>query len=340
MLHVDVMDGHFVPNLTIGPPVVKRLRRAHRPLPRLPPDDRRTRATISRRSEGGRRRLLGPRRGRGHGRADRAARARSVSSRPGREPRDTVRSRVPYLDAIDLLLIMTVHPGFGGQSFIAEVLPKIDARPAVIDGSASQVALQVDGGIDERTAPRRRCRRCRRVRRRQRHLRPAPTRLPRPTRSARRLARLARSSAAGAKVLTVSDGVGGRHPGGQVGRGARGALAAAGFDVVEHAWSPTASTPVADALAGWPRLRRPRRHHGRHRLRSARRHPEGTGGHRPRGARPGRGHASASTRSAAVAGRRRHARPGAHPQHARLDRAAPSSASTPSSTSCPTPSTC
>jgi ribulose-phosphate 3-epimerase len=59
----------------------------------------------------------------------------------------------PYLGDIDLLLLMTVHPGFGGQSFIADVVPKIEAATTAIETNGYRAVIQVDGGIDEDTAP-------------------------------------------------------------------------------------------------------------------------------------------------------------------------------------------
>ena len=59
----------------------------------------------------------------------------------------------PYLDQIDLLLLMTVHPGFGGQTFMHEVMPKVAQAREAIDRRGLRVALQVDGGINEETAP-------------------------------------------------------------------------------------------------------------------------------------------------------------------------------------------
>jgi ribulose-phosphate 3-epimerase len=59
----------------------------------------------------------------------------------------------PWLDRLDLLLIMTVHPGFGGQSFMREVLPKIARARQAIDSAGLSVELEVDGGIDAQTAP-------------------------------------------------------------------------------------------------------------------------------------------------------------------------------------------
>jgi ribulose-phosphate 3-epimerase len=59
----------------------------------------------------------------------------------------------PWLDRVDLLLVMTVHPGFGGQSFMNEVVPKVARARQVIDSDGLDVELEVDGGIDARTAP-------------------------------------------------------------------------------------------------------------------------------------------------------------------------------------------
>ena len=153
-LHVDVMDGHFVPNLTIGPPVVASLRRhstaffdCH--LMVTNPED-----------------LL-------DGFADAGADLVTVHVEIGRTARlaaairdrgmrvglalnpDTPLSDVePYLGVIDLLLCMTVFPGFPGQAFIDDVVPKIAEARAAIDSRGLAVSIEVDGGIDTETAPR------------------------------------------------------------------------------------------------------------------------------------------------------------------------------------------
>jgi ribulose-phosphate 3-epimerase len=59
----------------------------------------------------------------------------------------------PYLDEVDLLLLMTVFPGFGGQEFMSEVIPKVRRARRAIDERGARAVIQVDGGIDERTAP-------------------------------------------------------------------------------------------------------------------------------------------------------------------------------------------
>ncbi len=152
-LHVDVMDGHFVPNLTIGPPVVESLRRhsglffdCH--LMMTNPGD--YLEAFARAGADGctvhvevgdttalleQTRRLGMRAG--------------VALNPD-TPYEQVAS---LLGSADLVLCMTVFPGFGGQSFMAEVLPKIAQVRAGLDEMGSSAELEVDGGIDEETAP-------------------------------------------------------------------------------------------------------------------------------------------------------------------------------------------
>jgi len=115
-IHVDVMDGHFVPNITIGPAVVNALR----------PHTHRTVQTIKH---------LGKRAG--------------VVLCPA-----TNEDVLDYLlDTIDLVLVMTVNPGFGGQSFIEPQLRKIERIRAMIDSTGRDIDLEVDGGVDHVTAP-------------------------------------------------------------------------------------------------------------------------------------------------------------------------------------------
>jgi len=152
-LHVDVMDGHFVPNLTIGPPVVRSLRRhsglyfdCH--LMMTNPGDyleafRKAGAdgcTVHV-EVGGTTSLID--------------RARSLGLRVGiaANPDTPFEVYAPFLDHVDLVLCMTVFPGFGGQAFMAEVLPKIEQTRAELDRRGLPAELEVDGGIDEETAP-------------------------------------------------------------------------------------------------------------------------------------------------------------------------------------------
>jgi ribulose-phosphate 3-epimerase len=152
-LHVDVMDGHFVPNLTIGPPVVESLRRhsglffdCH--LMMTDPGDyleafKRAGAdgcTVH--VEVGRT-------------ADLLAEAKALGLKAGLaiNPETPFEAIEPFLDQADLVLLMTVHPGFGGQAFIAEVVPKIAMTRRELDRRGLSAELEVDGGIDENTAP-------------------------------------------------------------------------------------------------------------------------------------------------------------------------------------------
>ncbi len=153
LLHVDVMDGHFVPNLTIGPPVVKSLRK-HTDLfldCHLMVDnpgvlleefaDAGADRCIVHVELGDPRPLFDELRARGVG-------VGLVLNPP--TPVDTV---MPYLDQIDLLLVMSVNPGWGGQAFIPDVLDKVAAVRKEIDARGLAVEIEIDGGINVDTAP-------------------------------------------------------------------------------------------------------------------------------------------------------------------------------------------
>ncbi len=153
-IHVDVMDGHFVPNITIGPAVVKALR-PHSAKPfdvhlMIAPVDQYVQAF-----------------------ADAGADIISFHPEAGPHPHRTVQlikslgkkagivlnpatpaKMLDYLiEDIDLVLIMSVNPGFGGQSFISSQLRKIEAVRKMIDKTGRDIALEVDGGITVETAP-------------------------------------------------------------------------------------------------------------------------------------------------------------------------------------------
>jgi ribulose-phosphate 3-epimerase len=148
MIHVDVMDGHFVPNLTIGPPVVASIRK----IARVPLDvhlmiedpDRYIRSfaeagsdiiTVHAEAAAHLHRTL-------HLIRETGARA-GVSVNPA-TPLSAVEE---VLGDLDLLLVMTVNPGFGGQTFIESMLPKIRKARRMLDGGPRDVILEVDGGI-------------------------------------------------------------------------------------------------------------------------------------------------------------------------------------------------
>jgi len=153
MLHVDVMDGHFVPNLTIGPPVVKSLRghtdlyfdchlmidNPGKYLERFA-DAGANGCSVHVELDGTRELLEQMRR-------------LHLDVGLAVNPETPFEAAEPFLDEIDLLLVMTVHPGFGGQSFMHEVMPKLTEARREIDRRGLRVALQVDGGINDETAP-------------------------------------------------------------------------------------------------------------------------------------------------------------------------------------------
>ena len=152
-IHVDVMDGHFVPNITIGPGVVKALR-PHTQKPfdvhlMISPVD----PFLEAFAEAGADIITvhpeaGPHVHRTVQRIKALGKRAGVSLNPA-----TPAKALEYLiDDIDLVLVMSVNPGFGGQSFIASQLRKIEAVRKMIDKSGRDIALEVDGGIDPDTA--------------------------------------------------------------------------------------------------------------------------------------------------------------------------------------------
>jgi ribulose-phosphate 3-epimerase len=153
-IHVDVMDGHFVPNLTIGPSVVKALRpHTDRPFdvhlmispvdPYVPEFAAAGADTITVHPE------AGPHLHRT------VQLIKSLGKRAGvaLNPATPVEALDYILPELDLVLVMTVNPGFGGQAFIASQLDKIRAVRLRIDALGKPIDLEVDGGINVETAP-------------------------------------------------------------------------------------------------------------------------------------------------------------------------------------------
>ena len=154
-VHVDVMDGLFVPNITIGIPVVAAIRK----ITDLPLDvhlmiDRPIRyvddfckagsdiLTVHVEADTEENTLAALRRIRENG-------VRAAISVKPKTPAEAV---LPYLPCCDLILVMTVEPGFGGQAFMQDMMPKLKAIRAYIDAQNPACELEVDGGINERTA--------------------------------------------------------------------------------------------------------------------------------------------------------------------------------------------
>jgi ribulose-phosphate 3-epimerase len=153
-LHIDVMDAHFVPNLTLGPPVVASLRRhsglyfdCH--LMMTDPGD----YLEAFRDAGADGCTVHVEVGRT---AELLDECRALGLRVGlaANPDTPFEALEPYLDRVDVVLCMTVFPGFGGQAFMAEVLPKVREVRRKLDELGLAVDLEVDGGVDRDTAPR------------------------------------------------------------------------------------------------------------------------------------------------------------------------------------------
>jgi ribulose-phosphate 3-epimerase len=152
-LHLDIMDGHFVPNLSFGPAVVRTVRRATslffdvhlmcskpeillEPFSKAGADSMTVHVELGDRVPG----LLW--------------KIRSLDRKVGLaiNPPTSISAVLPHLDKIDLLLVMTVNPGFGGQSFIEEMLPKVQQAHAWRSERKLKFRLEVDGGITPETA--------------------------------------------------------------------------------------------------------------------------------------------------------------------------------------------
>jgi ribulose-phosphate 3-epimerase len=155
MVHVDVMDGHFVPNISIGPAVVKAIR----PHTKLPLDVHLMIAPVDPyiqafRDAGADIITVHPEAGPHVHRTLQAVRASGARAGVSLNPGTPVEAIDPLIDLVDLILIMSVNPGFGGQSFIEGALPKISAARERIDASGRDIILEVDGGVNADTAPR------------------------------------------------------------------------------------------------------------------------------------------------------------------------------------------
>ena len=155
-VHVDVMDGLFVPNISIGIPVVKSIR----PTTTLPLDvhlmiDRPIRYAEQFCDAGGD--LITC-----HVEADTEENIHAAIDKihaKGKKagvvikPRTPASAVLPFIDKVELILVMTVEPGFGGQKFMADMMPKVQTVRGYIDALNPACELEVDGGIDPETSP-------------------------------------------------------------------------------------------------------------------------------------------------------------------------------------------
>ncbi|GGC38625.1 ribulose-phosphate 3-epimerase [Novosphingobium marinum] len=152
-VHVDVMDGHFVPNITIGPAVVKALRR-HTEKPfdvhlMISPVD----LYLEEFAEAGADIItVHPEAGPHVHRTVQAIKGLGKKAGISLNPATPAKMLDYLIDEIDLVLVMSVNPGFGGQSFISSQLRKIEAVRKMIEKSGRDIHLEVDGGVNAETA--------------------------------------------------------------------------------------------------------------------------------------------------------------------------------------------
>lgn len=154
MIHLDVMDGHFVPNLTFGPPVIAKLRLwttlpfdVHlmmSPVDLLLEDFANAGADIL---------TVHPEASPHIYRTLQAIKELGCKAGIALNPGTSIEMIKPVLSLVDLILVMTVNPGFGGQAFLESQLPKIKEVRKLIEGTGRDILLEVDGGISSTTAP-------------------------------------------------------------------------------------------------------------------------------------------------------------------------------------------
>jgi len=154
-LHLDIMDGHFVPNITFGPGLVRALR-GHASMPfdvhlMIAPADPYLEAFAA---AGANLISLHPEAGPHLHRSLQTIKALGCQAGVVLNPATPIAAVEHALELCDLVLVMSVNPGFGGQSFLASQLDKIAALRRLIDASGRPIALQVDGGVTPETAPR------------------------------------------------------------------------------------------------------------------------------------------------------------------------------------------
>jgi len=152
-LHFDIMDGHFVPNISFGPLVLKALR-PHTQLPfdvhlMITPVDPFIQAFFE---AGANHVMLHPEAGPHLHRSLQHIRAHGLKPGVVLNPATPIDAVAWVLDLVDIILVMSVNPGFGGQQFLPSQLPKIAALRRIIDAADHPIALSVDGGIVPATA--------------------------------------------------------------------------------------------------------------------------------------------------------------------------------------------
>ena len=154
LIHIDVMDGHFVPNITMGPPIIKMIRKCTK-LPfdvhlMISPVEKYIKAfadagsdiiTIHPEATDNLKRAVGA--------------IKSLGKKAGvsLNPKTPISALIDVINDIDLILVMSVNPGFAGQSFMSEVLPKVTELRKIINDKKLKIDIEIDGGINFETAP-------------------------------------------------------------------------------------------------------------------------------------------------------------------------------------------
>ena len=154
LIHVDVMDGHFVPNITMGPPIIKAIRKFTK-LPfdvhlMISPVEKYIKAFADAGSDII---TLHPEATDNLKRAIQTVKSHGKKAGVSLNPKTPISALMDVINDIDLILIMSVNPGFAGQSFMNEVLPKVSELRKMINDKKLKIDIEIDGGINFETAP-------------------------------------------------------------------------------------------------------------------------------------------------------------------------------------------
>lgn len=154
LIHVDVMDGHFVPNISMGPPIIKAIRKCTK-LPfdvhlMISPVEKYIKAFADAGSDII---TLHPEATDNLKRAIQTVKSHGKKAGVSLNPKTPISALMDVINDIDLILIMSVNPGFAGQSFMSEVLPKVSELRKMINDKKLKIDIEIDGGINFETAP-------------------------------------------------------------------------------------------------------------------------------------------------------------------------------------------
>lgn len=154
LIHVDVMDGHFVPNITMGPPIIKMIRKCTK----LPFDVHLMISPVEKyikdfANAGSDIITIHPEATDNLKRAVKKIRSLGKKAGVSLNPKTPISVLMDVINEIDLILIMSVNPGFAGQSFMSEVLPKVKELRQIINEKKLKIDIEIDGGINFETAP-------------------------------------------------------------------------------------------------------------------------------------------------------------------------------------------